>query len=161
MGDDRLQRRCRLLELLEVGQGAREAGDALEGLLHGMRGAQYLAVAAEAAHYLQAERHLLVVDAAGQRHGGIACQRDEVLGRHPVVVVVEFLAVHLVDVELLPREGREARVAGEHLSERIECVAHLRRMASEGGEAHKSIPACRRHSLVGCARRGQDRAALP
>ena len=56
-----------LRSLRDVGQRPAEAGDALEGLLHGVGGAQHLAVAAEAADHLQAERHLLVVDAAGQR----------------------------------------------------------------------------------------------
>ena len=32
----------------------------------------------------------------------------EIDRRHPVVVVAQLLAVHLVDVELLPREGRDA-----------------------------------------------------
>ena len=50
---------------------------------------------------------------------------------------------------LLPaRQGREAGVAGQHISERIEHLAHLCRVASERSEADQSVSARRRHALV-------------
>ena len=49
-------------------------------------------------------------------------------------------------------------MAGQHVSERIEHLAHLSGMAAEGSESHESVSARRRNALVHCARRGQSGA---
>src|SRR5471032_609173 len=65
MDSERSRRRAARHLGLELGQRPRQARDVLERLFHGMRGAQCLAVATEAADDLKAKRHLLVVEAAG------------------------------------------------------------------------------------------------
>ena len=52
-------------------------------------------------------------------------------------------------LSLLPaRQGREAGVAGQHLSKRIEYLAHLLGVAAKGCEADQSLFACGRHAFV-------------
>ena len=50
---------------------------------------------------------------------------------------------------LLPaRQGREAGVAGQHISKRIEHLAHLHSVAAKECEAHQSLLACGREAFV-------------
>ncbi len=66
-------------------------------------------IAPEAANQLQAERHAVVIGAAGQRQSRIGGQGDGVAERQPAVIIVQLHAVDLTQVQLAPRERRHRR----------------------------------------------------
>ena len=86
-------------------------------------------------------------------HGGWAAQnrrqhRPRLLWRTPDRARVP--AKHRSSfLSLLPsRRGRQAGVEGQHLPDRIEYLAHLRRLAAEAVEAHQPLSARRRNPVV-------------
>src|SRR5437763_2688751 len=91
MRHQRLEVDGRAGRLAEVRARSAEAGNARERVLHGLGGVEHLEIAAEAPRHLQAERHAVLVTAAGKRDGGVGHQRDEIGERQPMVIIPERL----------------------------------------------------------------------
>ena len=107
IGDDRCEFGHGFREPCEVGFRATQAGNPWEGLLQCFGRIEELAVAPEPPGHLQAEWHAMPIGAAGQRHGRIGHERDEVGERESVVVVAKLRSLERLQGELRPGKRRD------------------------------------------------------